>query len=100
MITTIYCCWVKLTCHGNMLSAWLMQQGLTSHVACPSQPCLAPCCSFEVKRVLGYKPFLYPTFNALLVLLLLLHVYWFAMICKIAYSKITTGKIDDVREED
>ena len=62
--------------------------------------CLAPFCSFEVERVLGYKPFLYPTFNALLVLLLILHVYWFAMICKIAYSKITTGKVEDIREED
>ena len=83
-----------------MLSAWAAQQGPAPHMACLSEPCLAPCCSFEVEHVLGYKPFLYPTFNALLVLLLMLHVYWFAMICKIAYSKITTGKIGDVREED
>ncbi len=36
---------------------------------------------------------------ALLVLLVIIHVYWFSIIVQIAYKKVVTGAIDDIREE-
>jgi len=57
------------------------------------------CCSFEVEQVLGYKPELYMPFNGLLLMLVVLHVYWFAIICNIALQKVMKGKVvADVRE--
>lgn len=35
---------------------------------------------------------------ALLCLLVVIHVYWFSIIVKIAYRKIMTGVVEDVRE--
>lgn len=59
------------------------------------------CCSFEVEAVLGYKPRLYAVFNTLLVTLVMLHIYWFAIICNIALQKVLQGKeMADVREAD
>ena len=56
-------------------------------------------CSFEVERVLGFKPELYTVFNGLLLTLVVLHVYWFAIICNIALQKVLEGKdVADVRE--
>ena len=51
--------------------------------------------------MLGYKPRLYTLFNALLVTLVVLHIYWFAIICNIALQKVLQGKeMADVREAD
>ena len=59
------------------------------------------CCSFEVEAVLGFKPQLYSLFNGLLVTLVVLHIYWFAIICNIALQKVLQGKdMADVREAD
>lgn len=55
--------------------------------------------SFEVEQVLGFKPELYTVFNGLLLTLVVLHVYWFAIICNIALQKVLEGKdVADVRE--
>lgn len=57
------------------------------------------CCSFEVEAVLGFKPRLYTLFNGLLVTLVVLHIYWFGIICNIALEKVLHGKdVADVRE--
>lgn len=59
------------------------------------------CCSFQVEQVLGYKPELYSLFNGLLLLLVALHIYWFAIICNIALQKVLKGKdIADARESE
>lgn len=42
----------------------------------------------------------YVMFNALLLVLCVLHCYWFTLILKIAYRSVTTGATSDVREED
>ncbi len=57
------------------------------------------CCSFEVEHVLGFKPDMYMLFNGLLLMLVVLHIYWFAIICNIALQKVLEGKdVADVRE--
>ena len=49
---------------------------------------------------MGYRPQLYHLFNGLLMLLVVLHVYWFAIICKIALAKVLQGKdVEDTRED-
>lgn len=49
--------------------------------------------------MLGFKPELYTVFNGLLLTLVVLHVYWFAIICNIALQKVLEGKdVADVRE--
>lgn len=54
-----------------------------------------------MEAVLGFKPRLYSLFNALLVTLVVLHIYWFAIICNIALQKVLQGKeVADVREAD
>ena len=37
---------------------------------------------------------------ALLGLLVVIHVYWFSIIVQIAYRKVMTGAIEDVREDE
>jgi len=52
-----------------------------------------------VERVLGFKPDMYMLFNGLLLMLVVLHIYWFAIICNIALQKVLKGKdVADVRE--
>ena len=59
------------------------------------------CCSFQVEQVLGFKPELYSLFNGLLLMLVALHIYWFAIICNIALQKVLKGKdIADARESE
>jgi hypothetical protein len=36
----------------------------------------------------------------MLCFLVLLHAYWFSLIAKIAWSKLTTGTAKDTREDD
>lgn len=55
--------------------------------------------SHEVEHVLGFKPDMYMLFNGLLLMLVALHIYWFAIICNIALQKVLEGKdVADVRE--
>lgn len=51
-------------------------------------------------EVLGYVIPFYFVFNGLLILLLIMHCYWFALIVRIAYRTVVSGSIDDVREND
>ena len=55
-------------------------------------------CRYESSEVLGYVIPLYRTLNGLLILLLIMHCYWFALITRIAYRTVVYGDIDDVRE--
>jgi len=51
----------------------------------------------DAQVILGYWPVLV-VFNAWLCLLLVLHVYWFSLIVKVAYSALTQKEeVDDVR---
>jgi len=38
--------------------------------------------------------------NSLMAFLYVIHIYWFALILKVAYDKLATGHLKDVREED
>ena len=61
------------------------------------------CCAlrrFESTKVLGFVIPLYHVFNGLLILLLVMHIYWFALIVRIAYRTVVSGHIDDSREVD
>ncbi len=54
----------------------------------------------ELPAVLGGKPPMYYWFNGGLLLLLCLHVYWFALIMRVAKHALSTGEGKDLREED
>ena len=54
---------------------------------------------FEAQSILGPIPF-YRLFNGLLITLLIMHIYWFALIVRIAWRVVTKGNADDVRESD
>ena len=54
---------------------------------------------FEAQAILGPIPF-YRLFNGLLITLLIMHIYWFALIVRIAWRVVTKGNADDVRESD
>ena len=56
-------------------------------------------CSVEVRQLLGYTPPLYHLFNSLMLLLVVLHVYWFAIICKIAVKALQGKDMEDTRED-
>jgi hypothetical protein len=55
---------------------------------------------FEFPKVIDVSVSVYYMFNALLCMLLVLHVYWFSLILRIVYMTLTTGGAHDVREED
>ena len=55
-------------------------------------------CRWESKRVIGHFPLFGRGLVALLVLLVIIHVYWFSIIVQIAYKKVMTGVGEDVRE--
>lgn len=55
---------------------------------------------FELPVVLGGRPPMFYMFNGLLLLLFVLHCYWFTLILKIVWLALTTGAANDVREDD
>lgn len=54
----------------------------------------------EVTEILGYQPPQYKLLNALMVGLYCIHLYWFALILRIVWVKLTTGQTYDIREGD
>jgi ceramide synthetase len=54
----------------------------------------------ELPLVLGGRPPMYYMFNGLLLLLFVLHCYWFTLILRIVWLALTTGAACDVREDD
>lgn len=82
-----------------MLPCLLSNNSCSVHLQYEFADCWVLWCSFEVEQVLGFKPELYTVFNGLLLTLVVLHVYWFAIICNIALQKVLEGKdVADVRE--
>jgi ceramide synthetase len=55
---------------------------------------------FEAPVVLPQWPPQYYSFNALLLVLLVLNCYWFSLVLRIAWLKLTTGSAHDVREDE
>lgn len=53
---------------------------------------------FEVQDALGFKPPFHTLLNCLLVFMYMIHIYWFMLIMRVAYKKLTTGHLKDVRE--
>ena len=57
-------------------------------------------CRWESPKVIGHFPMFGHGLVALLCLLVVIHVYWFSIIVQIAYRKVMTGAIEDVREDE
>mmetsp|Transcript_9150 Transcript_9150/g.24651 ORF Transcript_9150/g.24651 Transcript_9150/m.24651 type:complete len:289 (-) Transcript_9150:744-1610(-) len=57
-------------------------------------------CFFEVQDALGFRPPFHMLLNSLMAFLYIIHIYWFALILKVAYLCVATGRGKDVREED
>jgi ceramide synthetase len=55
---------------------------------------------FEFPKVIDVSLSVYYMFNALLCMLLVLHVYWFSLILRIVHVTLTSGGAHDVREDD
>lgn len=55
---------------------------------------------FEFPKVIDASKATYYVFNALLCMLLVLHVYWFSLILRVVWIQLTTGTSHDVREDD
>lgn len=55
---------------------------------------------WELPEFLGGKPLMYYGFCGGLSLLLVLHIYWFSLIVRVAWMKVVTGDGRDVREDD
>jgi ceramide synthetase len=55
---------------------------------------------FEADRIVDLSDFWFYTFNGLLCMLLVLHVYWFTLILRIVLLALKTGGAHDVREDD
>jgi hypothetical protein len=52
----------------------------------------------EVVRELGGMPPWGYLFNVLLISLVVMHVYWFVLILKVAVQQLTSGHAKDIRE--
>lgn len=55
--------------------------------------------SWEVIRELGHMPPWGYLFNILLSSLVVMHLYWFTLILKVAIQQLKSGKAEDIREE-
>jgi ceramide synthetase len=55
---------------------------------------------YEMPGALNGKPPVYYVLNGLLMMLFLLHCYWFTLIMRVIYVTLTTGQTQDVREDD
>ncbi|WIA39479.1 hypothetical protein OEZ86_005577 [Tetradesmus obliquus] len=55
---------------------------------------------YELPSILGGKTNSYYMFNGLLLMLLVLHCYWFTLILRVVWVTLTTGQTQDVREDD
>ena len=44
-----------------------------------------------------HGPRLYYFFNTLLIMLLVMHLYWFALILRVIWKQVQSGGVDDVR---
>ncbi len=53
----------------------------------------------ESWQILGYRPPCHGLLNALLMALYCIHIYWFTLIIRIAWRKLTTGVGRDIRED-
>ena len=51
-------------------------------------------------EVLDDRPMHSAALTALLCVLVVLHVYWFSLIARIAWNKVATGTAKDTREDD
>lgn len=50
-------------------------------------------------EVLSYRPPCLTAFNTFLLSLVVMHVYWFALILLVAYRRVALGEIEDSRED-
>ena len=68
----------------------------------PPMPAHAPVCvtPTQSKEVLGFAPPAYTLINCGLVLLYCINLYWFGLILRIAWAKVTTGQTRDIREDE
>lgn len=55
--------------------------------------------SVESTAILGQQVPLYNLFNGMLITLVVLHIYWFGLIVRIAYRALATGAANDIRED-
>lgn len=55
---------------------------------------------WEAPRLTGVDPAVLQGLNGLLLVLLLLHCYWFSLILRVVWITLTTGSATDVRESD
>lgn len=54
----------------------------------------------QTQDALGFRPPFHGLLNSLMACLYVIHIYWFALILKVAYDKLATGRLKDVREEE
>lgn len=55
---------------------------------------------YELPETLGRRTPMYYMFNSLLIMLFILHCYWFTLILRVVCVTLTTGETQDVREDD
>ena len=58
------------------------------------------CCRIEPPEILGEYPAKSLVFIAMLCSLVCMHIYWFVLIARIAWTSVATGQTKDTREDD
>jgi len=76
-----------LACSWAALRLWLLPLRVMRSVA------------VDAPRVLGRAPIGSRQLNAALLVLWILHCYWFALIVRVAWLRVTSGRLRDAREE-